>query len=303
MLSLFGIDSIGKKIIGKKGVEIFTDLKLSSNEGYTEEGNTLYLQSLISHLYGSEHLTPTMLQTYDENIVRYTKQISENREEQITWKYFQYLSLLFTEVYLDKYFRNKVKLLADLNAYVITFNQKQYELVAKIGSKKAKDVFIASPFTLQSLNKLAFWNATGSGKTLLMHINIKQYLHYANHYDVHHQNKVLLITPNEGLSKQHLAEFKSSNIQASIFNRNTQGGTPGLYSGQEVVTAGKNFVTNSAKPDLLLNTRLPSGRPSMLLQVLKNRRLRKNMPRVFCLTTLINIFMKMVTVKITAFST
>jgi hypothetical protein len=234
MLSLFGIDSIGKKIIGKKGVEIFTDLKLSSNEGYTEEGNTLYLQSLISHLYGSEHLTPTMLQTYDENIVRYTKQISENREEQITWKYFQYLSLLFTEVYLDKYFRNKVKLLADLNAYVITFNQKQYELVAKIGSKKAKDVFIASPFTLQSLNKLAFWNATGSGKTLLMHINIKQYLHYANHYDVHHQNKVLLITPNEGLSKQHLAEFKSSNIQASIFNRNTQGGTPGLYSGKEV---------------------------------------------------------------------
>ncbi|MFP3835763.1 hypothetical protein, partial [Chryseobacterium sp. SIMBA_028] len=57
MLSLFGIDSIGKKIIGKKGVEIFTDLKLSVNEGYTEEGNTFYLQTLISHLYGSEQLT------------------------------------------------------------------------------------------------------------------------------------------------------------------------------------------------------------------------------------------------------
>ncbi|MCC6702167.1 MAG: restriction endonuclease, partial [Fluviicola sp.] len=104
LLSLFGIDSIGKKIIGKNGTEIFAELKYSINEGFTEEGNTKYLQSLISHLYASEDLTPTMLQTYDENIVRFTKQISEKRGEMITWKYFQYLSLLFTEVYLDKYF-------------------------------------------------------------------------------------------------------------------------------------------------------------------------------------------------------
>lgn len=228
MLSLFGIDSIGKKIIGKKGVEIFTDLKLSVNEGYTEEGNTFYLQTLISHLYGSEQLTPTMLQTYDENIVRYTKQISENREELITWKYFQYLSLLFTEVYLDKYFQNKVKLLADLNEYVDEFNSKL--TLNGTGKKKDKDVFTASKFTLESLNKLAFWNATGSGKTLLMHINIKQYLHYANHYNQHHQNKVLLITPNEGLSKQHLEEFKKSDMHANIFN----GKSPSLYSGKEV---------------------------------------------------------------------
>ncbi|MFC3157909.1 DEAD/DEAH box helicase family protein [Chryseobacterium arachidis] len=228
MLSLFGIDSIGKKIIGKKGVEIFTDLKLSVNEGYTEEGNTLYLQTLISHLYGSEQLTPTMLQTYDENIVRYTKQISENREELITWKYFQYLSLLFTEVYLDKYFQNKVKLLADLNEYVAEFNSKL--TLTGTGKKKDKDVFTASKFTLESLNKLAFWNATGSGKTLLMHINIKQYLHYANHYNQHHQNKVLLITPNEGLSKQHLEEFAKSNIQANSFSKSSSG----MFSGKEV---------------------------------------------------------------------
>src|SRR5690606_31804806 len=209
MLSLFGIDSIGKKIMGKKNgklVEVFSELKYSINEGYTEEGNTKYLQALISHLYGSEYLTPTMLQTYDENIVRYTKEISEKRSDLITLKYFQYLSLLFTEIYLDKYFQNKVKLLADLNEYVETFNQKQYELIAKLGSKKAKDVFLVKSFELKDLNKLAFWNATGSGKTLIMHVNIKQYLHYANRYNQHHQNKVLLITPNEGLSKQHLEE-------------------------------------------------------------------------------------------------
>lgn len=228
MLSLFGIDSIGKKIMGKGGKEIFTELKYSINEGYTEEGNTKYLQTLISHLYGSEHLTPTLLQAYDENIVRYTKQISEKREETITWKYFQYLSLLFTELYLDKYFQNKVKLLADLNDFVKIFNLKQAEALA--GRKKQKDLFIAQPFTLACLNKLAFWNATGSGKTLIMHVNIKQYLHYANHYNQNHQNKVLLITPNEGLTKQHLEEFKLSDIRANSFSKNDSG----MFSGKQV---------------------------------------------------------------------
>lgn len=228
MLSLFGIDSIGKKIIGKKGVEIFTELKLSTNEGYTEEGNTKYLQTLIAHMYNSDHMTATMLQTYDENIVRYTKQISEKRDKLITWKYFQYLSLLFTEVYLDKYFSNKVKLLADLNEYVAEFNSKL--TLTGTGKKKDKDVFTASKFSLESLNKLAFWNATGSGKTLLMHINIKQYLHYASHYNQGHQNKVLLITPNEGLTKQHLEEFKLSDIRANNFSKNDSG----MFSGKQV---------------------------------------------------------------------
>lgn len=228
MLSLFGIDSIGKKIIGTNGVEIFSELKYSINEGYTDEGNTKYLQSLLSHLYSSEHISPTMLQRYDENIVRYTKQISQKRGEIITWKYFQYLSLLFTELYLDKYFQNKVKLLADLNAFAKEFNLKQAKAAA--GKKKDKDLFLALPFTLENLNKIAIWNATGSGKTLIMHINIKQYLHYANFYNQHHQNKVLLITPNEGLSKQHLEEFSLSDIRANNFSKNTSG----LFSGREV---------------------------------------------------------------------
>lgn len=221
MLSLFGINSIGKKIVGKNGVEIFAELKYSVNEGYTDEGNTKYLQSLIGHLYLTEHLTATMLQGYDENIVRYTKQISEERTETIQWKYFQYLSLLFTEIYLDKYFFNKVQLLADLNSYVNVYNRRQAEEGLKAGKKK--DIFQAEPFTLQSLNKLAFWNATGSGKTLLMHINIKQYLHYADKHGQQHQTKVLLITPNEGLTKQHLEEFALSGIAANVFSKNSQG--------------------------------------------------------------------------------
>jgi len=54
-------------------------------------------------------------------------------------------------------------------------------------------------------------------------------LHYAVQYNQQHQNKVLLITPNEGLSKQHLEEFQLSDINANIFTKNTN-----IYSGQEV---------------------------------------------------------------------
>ena len=81
--------------------------------------------------------------------------------------------------------------------------------------------FIAQKFTLTELSKIAIWSATGSGKTLLLHVNIKQYLYYARKYNKKNFNKVLLITPNEGLSNQHLKEFKESNIDAEIFSKSS----------------------------------------------------------------------------------
>lgn len=234
MLSLFGIESIGKRILGKNGVEIFHELKYSNNEGYTEEGNTIYLQTLLNHRYDTAEINQDMLQQYDENIVRFTREISEGRDEVIKWKYFQYLSLLFTEIYLDKYFSNKVKLLSELNEYRQDFNNKLKDpfKTRNYTAAQLRDIFQTAPFTLDSINKLAFWNATGSGKTLLMHINIKQYLYYANKYNQQHKSKkILLITPNEGLSKQHLEEFELSNIQATIFNKKSTGG---FFSGNEV---------------------------------------------------------------------
>ena len=48
------------------------------------------------------------------------------------------------------------------------------------------------------LSKLAFWMATGSGKTRLLHLNYRQF----NHYNRESLDNILLITPNEGLSQQ-----------------------------------------------------------------------------------------------------
>jgi len=230
LLSLFGIDAIGSKIISKDGLEVFKELKYSSIEGYTEEGNTKFLEQLKAHLYLTEHVTETMLQQYDENIVRYTHEISDGRDELIIWKYFQYLSLLFTEIYLDKFFSNKLQLQSELNQFVKHYNAKQIELLGGKKLKKGEKVFQVTPFKETDLNKLAFWNATGSGKTLLMHVNIKQYVYYAQKHARGHESKILLITPNEPLSRQHLLDFNLSGIPANIFSKNQSG----MFSGKEV---------------------------------------------------------------------
>ena len=65
--------------------------------------------------------------------------------------------------------------------------------------------------------------ATGSGKTLLLHFNYLQFMHY-NRIPL---DNILLITPNEGLSQQHLDELHASNIPATRFNANETAGLMG----------------------------------------------------------------------------
>ena len=79
-------------------------------------------------------------------------------------------------------------------------------------------------YTADDLNKLAFWNATGSGKTLLLHINILQYQHYfqAGNSSLY-PDRIILLTPNEGLSRQHMEEFRESGINAHAFDKNQTG--------------------------------------------------------------------------------
>ena len=40
-------------------------------------------------------------------------------------------------------------------------------------------------------------------------------------------NRILLLTPNEGLSRQHLQEFKAAGIEAEIFDKGGRGILPG----------------------------------------------------------------------------
>lgn len=199
--------------------DLARDMKGPEWEGLDENNVSRFYHHLTNRLYDRAQLPKDLLLTYDQNIVRHTLAIRGKRERPITWKYFQYLALLFTEIYLDRYFRDPEKLLADLNDWVEKFN-------AGVGAADR-----VNPYTLADLRKLAFWNATGSGKTLLMHVNILQYRHYlALHGREKELSRVILLTPNEGLSRQHEEEFALSGLPAQIFTKDGAG----LYKGQYI---------------------------------------------------------------------
>lgn len=174
-------------------------------------GNTLFLDEILYGQFFRLHnspLTAEELRRYDLNIVKHWQKITEKRNQkdgfELKIKYFQYLSLLFTEIYLDWYFNKPQDLLDALNQA-----KSDYEF-------QIKEAKTFPPFVLEDLSSLAFWNATGSGKTLIMHVNILQYQHYAKTID-----KIIVITTNEGLSKQHLGDLLLSDFSASLFGKNT----------------------------------------------------------------------------------
>lgn len=187
--------------------------KLNSTEyeGFNESGNTYFCDYIacISKMKGAA-VTPEKLRLYDENICRHTRQIGEKRGG-LRWKYFQYVALLFTEMYLDRYFNNAEAFCADLNVWL---DDKRTESLGLIDFQ---------PYTVDKLNKLAFMCATGSGKTLIMHMNILQFLHYFKRAKRLNSklsiNKVIVLAPNEGMSKQHLEELALSSIPAAVFEK------------------------------------------------------------------------------------
>ena len=180
-------------------------------EGTNESGNTYFCNYItrICKMRGAA-ISAEKLRLYDENICHHTHQINEKRGV-FHWKYFQYVALLFTEMYLDRYFSNAAGFCDDLNAWL---KEKRNESLGLIDFE---------PYTPEKLNKLAFMCATGSGKTLIMHMNILQYLHYFKRAKRLNSrlsiNKVIVLAPNEGMSKQHLEELELSSIPAVIFEK------------------------------------------------------------------------------------
>ncbi|MFZ3111112.1 MAG: hypothetical protein WA234_10565, partial [Rectinemataceae bacterium] len=161
------------------GVERFEDIarhvRDESLEGLDENNIHRFYHALALHFPSLPELPASLLLEYDQNIVRHTLSLNERRiihgDKPLRWKYFQYLALLFTEIYLDRYFRDPVALRTALAASLPGLNEGRDASERVTGYDSEGD-------PEGDLNKLAFWMATGSGKTLLMHANILQYRHY-----------------------------------------------------------------------------------------------------------------------------
>lgn len=219
LLSLFNVERFE---------QLAEHLRNEKLEGLDENNIHHFHHALTAHLFNLTQLPTELLLEYDQNIVKHTQRLNDRRitcgEEPIIWKYFQYLALLFTEIYLDRYFRDPQGLLKALNVQVAATNADKPPADQIATFDEQADAW-------PQLNKLAYWNATGSGKTLLMHANILQYQDYLEKCGRRHElNRMILLTPNEGLSQQHLREFETAGISAELFNKDGYG----LFAGHAV---------------------------------------------------------------------
>ena len=176
-------------------------------EGINEvTGCTLFVEHFLNR--PNCRIPEATLRVYDEHIQRWTRQIGDKRGG-LTWKYFQYLSLLFTEIYLDRWFSDKEAFQKELTDFL---HDEDDRTIGQIGF---------ADYDMKKMNKLAFMSATGSGKTLILHANIQQFFYYLQRAKRVNAgvgiNKVILLTPNESMSRQHLEELQMSGIPAEIF--------------------------------------------------------------------------------------
>lgn len=191
-----------KYLLHQFGFEKFEDLqrKFADEELKAESSDRSVFYAVLKDkiVFSTEDLL-----RFDENIIEHLSRINRQRQTKINLKYYQYLSLLFTEYYLDRFFADKDSLLENLEQFQSGFDEN-----SPIGK--------LSPFDRDELNLIAYWQATGSGKTFTLHFNILQYRHYVRKYKAK-LNNLILLTPSESLSRQHLRELETSGVEADYY--------------------------------------------------------------------------------------
>ena len=164
-------------------------------------------------------VTPEQLRAYDANIAALSRELRMTGEHGRTWKPHQYLALLFTEHYLNRYFADPESLRADLNE-----------------AKRQDSLTRGLPdYTPDDLRTVAFQSATGSGKTLIMHAHLLQYRRWLRQAGGR-LNNVILLTPNEQMSAQHEHELRESGLHARIFSSDAG---PDLFPTVEIIDLNK----------------------------------------------------------------
>lgn len=217
LLTQFGIDPLEDQFFKKgklRALDVLANSLRKSKPGLAADRHHFYLADLLTHWQPSWQYNEQQLKSFDANIVAHLDLINEGRENPIEWKYFQWLSLLFVEIYLYEFFNNRFSLLSKLNHYVSVFN----DFCVNQGYESA-----LNPYAYEELNKLCLQNATGSGKTLLMHCNVLQFQHYAKRFaQLDDYSQVILISPNERLSEQHIIELSESGFNPSRLAQTAQ---------------------------------------------------------------------------------
>jgi len=197
----------GCHVLGYSSNKAMLENLRETDEGYDSTGRSFLVQAILAR--GAKCLVPREdLLRYDANIRGHLTYFNLHRNEPLKLRYFQQLSLLLSEFFLDRLFNHEKTLRKDLNGFVAQRNSKR-------GVMDPQD----PDFRDNDLTKLVFWMATGSGKTILLHFHYRQYLHYNNKP----LDNILLVTPDEGLSLQHLEQMAVAGIPCARFSLDDSG--------------------------------------------------------------------------------
>ena len=129
LISLFGIDPLSEHKVNGKAVRPFHILaepvRDTRLEGLDKDNlhhfyhnladSPLFSRADSTADFSTFRINRDMLLTYEQNIVSHTRTINKKRHRPVVWKYYQWLSLLFVEIYLDRFFGNREGLLAELH--------------------------------------------------------------------------------------------------------------------------------------------------------------------------------------------
>lgn len=234
LLSRFGINPLAAHRDGNQSVRPWQALAKtvrSAQSGLSADRHHRYLHALLGHWQPTWTYGEQELKQFDANIVAHLDTLNRQRSHKIDWKYFQWLTLLFVEIYLYEYFRDRQALCDGLNQHIGRFNAFHQKQGFETG---------IGEYTPEELNKLCLQNATGSGKTLLMHANILQFRHYAQRFGkTEDYGQIVVISPNERLTEQHLQELRESSLYGER-----------LVQGGDLIAAGRKALDTIALTEI-----------------------------------------------------
>jgi hypothetical protein len=107
------------------GASSLADLKQTlkrTQEGQAGDGQSFFYASLVGQV--RDPVLRVRLCDYDARVMGYESRLARARGA-FTFKYFQYLCLLYAEIYLDRLTDDPQKLLLDLNRFLQNLKSKE----------------------------------------------------------------------------------------------------------------------------------------------------------------------------------
>lgn len=120
--------------------DLLGDVK-EAGEGFDAAGRS-YVCLRLEGRGDKVKIPPAALARYDDNIAQHVRAMNARRPEPVTLRYFQHLTVLYTEIFLDWYFHRRGEMLRALNRFVDQRNTAFYRVFIGYPSSLCLDALV-----------------------------------------------------------------------------------------------------------------------------------------------------------------